>query len=432
MKQETRDEESREDEEEINANPPPTLPRAHDGASRNCIIGLRQVTTQDYGHRKKAEQIERHETRHFGHGFIGGVIIGVFGTLLKCRCPSFYNPGLMLLLSSPRFGEHVTPPGHPERLERAEVFDAVARAWRGRKGNIRDPRPATREELARVHIPAYIDQIAETAGKPSMLDPDTFTSPESYDIALLAAGATVDAARHAVDTKEAAVALVRPPGHHAERDRAMGFCFFNNVAVAAADVIARGLERVAVVDIDVHHGNGTQWMFYDDPRVLYISSHQYPFYPGTGAATEVGHGPGAGFTVNIPLEAGATDGDFDLVYRTLAVPILQEFEPQLTLISAGYDAHEADPLAQMRMSAAGYARIIARLRLAAQQTGPLALVIEGGYDLSALRECLESTIEILEADSVGNPDAGIVEPTRRGEQTLSAVRAARASFWPGL
>ncbi len=164
------------------------------------------------------------------------------------------------------------------------MLDAVATKWLQRGGCTLAPRPATDEELVRVHTQAHIDRMAATAGQAVMLDADTFTSPDSYDIALLAAGATVQAAEHAVAEREPAFALVRPPGHHAEADRAMGFCLFNNVAVAAAAMIARGLERVAIVDIDVHHGNGTQAMFYDDPRVLYISTHQFPFYPGTGAA----------------------------------------------------------------------------------------------------------------------------------------------------
>ena len=191
----------------------------------------------------------------------------------------------VLLITSPRFEEHVTPPGHPERMERAHVFDQVAARWAESGGASMPPRPVTREELLRVHSADYVDDIGRAAGRAVMLDPDTFTSPESVEIAALAAGATVQAAEHALAHKDSAFALVRPPGHHAERDRAMGFCLYNNVAVAAAHAVANGLDRVAIVDIDVHHGNGTQWMFYDDPRVLYVSTHQYPFYPGTGAAT---------------------------------------------------------------------------------------------------------------------------------------------------
>jgi len=301
----------------------------------------------------------------------------------------------MLLISSPRFQEHTTPPGHPERPERAEVFDAVAAAWRDGGRPVVEPRPATREELLRVHDAAHVDAMSQTQGRAVKLDADTFTSPESYEIALLAAGAAVQAAEHALDTREAALALVRPPGHHAERDTAMGFCLFNSVAVAAAAALARGLSRVAVVDIDVHHGNGTQWMFYADPRVLYVSTHQFPFYPGTGAADEKGTREGLGFTFNLPLPAGATDADYAKAYSAIAAR-LEEYAPELLLISAGYDAHEDDPLASMRVSTAGYGAIVASLRDAAARIGcPIAVVTEGGYDLEALRACLDATLDVL-------------------------------------
>ena len=301
----------------------------------------------------------------------------------------------MLLISSTRFAEHTTPPGHPERPERADVFTDVADAWREKGIRVVEPRPATHEELARVHDAAHISAMTATAGRAVKLDADTFTSPESYAIALLAAGAAVQAAAHAIETREPALALVRPPGHHAERDTAMGFCLFNNVAVAAAAAVARGLSRVAVVDIDVHHGNGTQWIFYTDPRVLYVSTHQFPFYPGTGAANEIGAGPGRDFTFNIPLPAGATDADYARAYVDVAAR-LEQFQPELLLISAGYDAHEDDPLASMRVTTAGYAAIVAALRDAAARIGcPIALVTEGGYDLDALRDCLHATMEVL-------------------------------------
>jgi acetoin utilization deacetylase AcuC-like enzyme len=301
----------------------------------------------------------------------------------------------MILISSPRFQEHTTPPGHPERPERAEVFDQVASAWRDKGGRVVEPRAATREELLRVHDAAHVDAMETTRGRAVMLDADTFTSPESYEIALLAAGAAVQAAEHALDTGESAFALVRPPGHHAERDKPMGFCLFNNVAVAAAAAIARGLARVAVVDIDVHHGNGTQWMFYGDPKVLYVSTHQSPFYPGTGAADETGSGAGQGFTVNLPLAAGATDADYAAAYRKIAV-VLDGYLPELLLVSAGFDAHEDDPLASMRMTTAGYAALVKTLADTAARLGcPMALVTEGGYDLDALRACLEGSLGAL-------------------------------------
>jgi acetoin utilization deacetylase AcuC-like enzyme len=347
----------------------------------------------------------------------------------------------MLLFTSPRFEEHVTPPGHPERMERAHVFDAAAARWKDRGGATSGPRAATRDELSRVHAVEYLDTIAAAAGRAVMLDPDTFTSPESVEIAQLAAGTAVAAVEYALDHGSAAFALVRPPGHHAERDRAMGFCLYNNVAVAAAHAVSRGLGRVAIVDIDVHHGNGTQWMFYDNPRVLYVSTHQFPFYPGTGAADETGTGDGTGFTVNVPLEMGATDADYDMVYRRAVVPVLEQFSPQLVLVSAGFDAHERDPLASMRMTTAGYASVVRQLLSAAGKT-PIAFVTEGGYDLRALAECLDASFAVISRSgsdhSGSDPDSddGLTsesDPGRgtavRAERALQAVRAAQAPFW---
>jgi acetoin utilization deacetylase AcuC-like enzyme len=301
----------------------------------------------------------------------------------------------MLLIASPRFEAHVTPPGHPERPERARVFEEIAAHWRERGGGVSEPRTAAVEDLLRVHTREHVDRMAATRGRPGvMLDPDTFTSPETYDVALLAAGAAGQAMEHALETGEPALALVRPPGHHAEPDRAMGFCLFNNVAVAAAAAVARGLDRVAVVDIDVHHGNGTQRMFYEDPRVLYVSTHQYPFYPGTGAAEETGAGAGLGYTMNLPLPSGSTDDDYARAYERVGER-LEKYDPQLLLVSAGYDAHANDPLASMYVSVDGYAAIVRRLLRSTR--APIALVTEGGYDLDALRDCILATVAEIDA-----------------------------------
>ena len=342
----------------------------------------------------------------------------------------------MLVISSNRFELHQTPPGHPERPQRAHVFDAVASRWIEGGGKATEPRPAARNELDRVHTPGYLESLEALSGKTAMLDADTFISPESYGVSLIAAGAAVQAAEHAINHHEPAFALVRPPGHHAEPGRAMGFCLYNNIAVAAAAMLARGLNRIAIVDIDVHHGNGTQAMFYDDPRVLYVSSHQYPFYPGTGAATETGTGDGRGFTVNIPMEAGSDDADYELVYGVLVAPILQEFRPELILVSAGYDAHERDPLASMRVTTSGYGAIVRVLRDAAVPSSALALVTEGGYELTALAGCLEESFAALNEPqtsgrhAIAPAEAGVASPS--GEHAVANVRAAVKPYWRGL
>ena len=339
----------------------------------------------------------------------------------------------VLLVSSPRFVDHRTPNGHPERPARAEVMARVAERWTAGGGPTAAPAPVSDEALARVHDGRYLEDIAATAGRRVRLDPDTYTSPDSEAVARLAAGAAVAAVDHALDHGAPGLAFVRPPGHHAERARAMGFCLYNNAAVAAAHALARGLERVAVVDYDVHHGNGIQWIFYDDPRVLYVSTHQYPFYPGTGAADDVGRGDGAGTTVNVPLAAGAGDADLDRVFREVVMPILGSYAPDVVVLSAGFDAHAADPLGGMRLSTEGYATLTRRLRAftAERCAGRLAVVTEGGYDLQALEECLDGTLEVCGAEPSASiePVAGSTAIAAAG---LQSVMRAQSPYWPGI
>jgi acetoin utilization deacetylase AcuC-like enzyme len=338
----------------------------------------------------------------------------------------------VILIHTDRFAEHQTPPGHPESPERAEVMDAVAERWRKRGTEIVAPRAATREQLLRVHDAGYLQRVSETAGRAVKLDPDTFTSPESYEVALLAAGAAVDAVERVMGgSHTAAVALVRPPGHHAERDHAMGFCLFNNVAVAAAHARAQGAARVAIVDYDVHHGNGTQHIFEADPAVLYVSTHQFPYYPGTGAAHETGLGAGRGFTVNVPLEVGAVDEDYHLAFAALILPVLRQFDPDLVIVSAGFDAHEHDPLGGMRLSTGAFAAMTMELRAVAEACcdGRMVVVAEGGYDLQALAASLDAVVGAMSgsAASARWPRSGIA--SNRGRVAVAAAREALAPFW---
>ena len=305
---------------------------------------------------------------------------------------------MLVVVSSKRFVDHVTPVGHPERPERAEALNAVANAFKEQHGEVIEPRLATDEDLLRVHAQEHVDAIVATRGKATMIDEDTFTSPDSDEVARLAAGAVMSGVDRVLDGPKGsrALVLVRPPGHHAEADRAMGFCLYNNIAVGAAYARSRGCARVAIVDYDVHHGNGTQWIFYEDPTVLFVSSHQYPFYPGTGAASEKGRGNGLGFTLNIPLDAGAKDDEVERKYADQVIPAVRQFKPDLLMVSAGFDAHEMDPLGQLRMTTEGFGRLTKMLLDVADDLcqGRVVLVTEGGYDLDALKACLQEVIRV--------------------------------------
>ncbi len=337
-----------------------------------------------------------------------------------------------LLVSSQQFVDHVVPPGHPERAERAIVMRTVAEAFAAGGGTVVEPRDATDEELGRVHDGDYVRRVAALAGQAAVLDADTYMSPASGAVARLAAGAGLTAVEAILGPAgpSRALALVRPPGHHAERARAMGFCLFNNVAVAAAHVRAVGFSRVAVVDFDVHHGNGTQHAFYADPTVLVMSTHQHPYYPGTGAASEIGEGPGRGTTVNIPLEAGAGDADYELVFREAVVPILRQFRPEFILVSAGFDAFRDDPLGAMRVTANQFGRLTGWITQVADECsqGRVVAITEGGYDLDGLGQCLRTTLTALDVplvDAASSPTG----PAARGAAAIEALRPHVAGTW---
>jgi acetoin utilization deacetylase AcuC-like enzyme len=339
----------------------------------------------------------------------------------------------LILISSDRFTAHQTPPGHPEAPERADVMSVVAGEWREGGGEVVAPRAATHEQLARVHDENHLRRMAGTAGSAVALDPDTYTSPQTYEISLLAAGAVVDAVERVMGSaRQRAFALVRPPGHHAERSRAMGFCLFNNVAVAAAHARANGAARVAIVDYDVHHGNGSQHTFEDDPNVLYVSTHQYPFYPGTGAVDEIGRARGRGFTVNLPLEVGAVDEDYRIAFDEVILPVLRQFKPDLILISAGFDAHERDPLAGMRLTTPAFGAMTMELRRVADECcgGRVVAVTEGGYDLRALADSIRAVVDVLSSDRATAPRwPSSSVASSRGRTSASAAKHMLEPFW---
>jgi len=332
----------------------------------------------------------------------------------------------------PVFEQHDAGPGHPERPERLEAFR------RGlREGDLdrqllrRTVRPATHEELLRVHTPRHVEAVEAADGKHHRFDPDTAASPGSYAAAIRAAGAVADAVDRVLEGElDRALCAVRPPGHHATADRAMGFCLFNNVAVGAAHALARGLERIAVIDFDVHHGNGTQDIFWRDPRVLYVSSHQFPYYPGTGAVDEVGEKDGEGFTVNLPMPAGLGDVDYTRAYREVVEPIVRAFDPQLVLISAGFDAHQRDPLAGMAVTRSGYA-VLADVSVGLADGaagGRVIAVLEGGYDLDGIAEATGVlTRRLLDAPLGEKPEGKA--PHRHLDALLEAWRSAQKPYW---
>jgi acetoin utilization deacetylase AcuC-like enzyme len=312
--------------------------------------------------------------------------------------PPGYGPVVprVLLIADERFLEHVPGPGHPERPERlGAVLDGIADADLGDDLVVTHPRLATVEELTAVHTGDHVARIeAFCAAGGGHLDPDTAAVPASWTAARLAAGAGLLALeRLGEGVADAAFLAVRPPGHHATPNRAMGFCLFNNVAVTAGALAAAG-ERVLIVDFDAHHGNGTQDAFWSDPRVAYVSLHQWPLYPGTGALAEVGAGAGRGSTVNLPVPAGATGDVYLAAFDEVVVPLAERLEPTWLLLSAGFDAHRADPLTGLGLAAGDYALLTSRLtRLVAP--GRVVAFLEGGYDLGALRRSTTACIRAL-------------------------------------
>lgn len=328
-----------------------------------------------------------------------------------------------------RYADHTMGPYHPESPERIKALNRMLEEEAAGKFVAIEPRPATVAEVTWVHEPAYVDFLKATAGHERVvLDPDTSAGPKSYETALLAAGGLLQAIDAVMEDRvRGAFALVRPPGHHAEASRAMGFCLLNNIAIGAEYLIRKhGLRRVLIVDWDLHHGNGTQHAFYSRGDVLYFSTHQSPYYPGTGAIREIGDGHGKGFNLNVPLTAGKGDDDFLYVFRKILSPVSAQYEPEFILVSAGFDVGAADPLGGMMVSREGFGRMAdALLGMAGGSCpGRIALVLEGGY---GLRTLCEGVLEIL--TRLGQPAPSplpvpaVSEATRREiEPCLRAFR----------
>ena len=330
------------------------------------------------------------------------------------------------------FAQHVAPPDHDEDPERLVAMQrGFERAKRLGPTLRLAPREATLDELARVHAPHFIERVLATRGSSGWFDPDTYYSPATAQVALRATGAALalteailsDGARHGIG-------LWRPPGHHSTADRALGFCLFNHVAVAARHAQRLGAARVLIVDWDVHHGNGTQEIFESDPSVLYVSTHQGPpQYPETGAPHETGSGDGRGYTVNLPLSVGADGATYRAAFERVILPIVEQFRPDVTLVSAGYDAHELDPLGGMCLRDADYAWMTRRLvqTLGGPDTARIGFYLEGGYHRRALSSAVESTLEALFASDALPSTTSRLRARHAAE--LAAIDAVQRKFW---
>ncbi len=338
-----------------------------------------------------------------------------------------------LLVRDRRFREHTPQRTHPECPERVAAIDQALDTL-GDLVRMLEPREATDEELLAAHGHDYLDALEDCVGRTRQLDPDTYCSPRSVQTARLAAGSLAEAAlRVARGDATRAFAALRPPGHHAEHDRAMGFCLLNNVAIAARALLDQtGIERIAIVDWDVHHGNGTQHAFETERDVFFASLHQFPFYPGTGALDEQGQDDGLGATLNLPLPAGCGDAEYGLLFETVLAPVLLAFKPEIILVSAGFDAHELDPLGGMAVTTRGFGLFAERLCSIADETcgGRIVMALEGGYDLDALADSVAETVRVLAEPGRRSP--GFPLSSASGIEMAENLREAHARHWPSL
>ncbi len=332
-----------------------------------------------------------------------------------------------------RYANHHMEPDHVESPERVIALNRMVEEELRFPFLTLRPRAASEKEIALIHDPSYVRLVKSTAGRERVvLDPDTSTSELTWETSLLAAGGCIGAADLIIEGKvRNAMALVRPPGHHAEANAARGFCIFNNIAIAAEHLIReRGLKRVLIADFDLHHGNGTQHSFYDRSDVLFFSTHQYPFYPGSGHWSEVGDGPGEGFTFNVPLAPGKTGEDYAFIFERLLAPAARKFKPEFILVSAGFDIYGGDPLGGMNVTEEGFGAMAAILTGLAEELcdGRLLVVLEGGYNLLGLMGGVKAVIEQMAQAAPRPAVKPEASPEARGE--LSPVLKHMSRYWP--
>ncbi|MCX9084360.1 MAG: histone deacetylase [Candidatus Methanoperedens sp.] len=346
----------------------------------------------------------------------------MFNSFLNYRSNIIYHPDYL---------KHETG-SHPENKKRLmSILSHLRETGMLTKLELKEPRYATLDEIQYVHSKECIEKARKYSELEMQLDPDTVLCKDSYNVALLAAGGAITAVDAVLDKSDTAFALVRPPGHHATPTKSMGFCIFNNIAIAARHAQKMGKKRVLIVDWDVHHGNGTQDAFYDDPTVFYFSTHQYPHYPGTGWMDEVGKGDGEGFNINIPLPEGTDDSGFIAAFEEILVPTAREFSPDIVLISSGMDACNNDGLAHMRMSIEGFNTLASIVKSIAKESceGKVAAVLEGGYDLKLLSH---SVAAVLDAFMGKKAEVQQHEVSPQVRFRLDEIKKIQRRFWQSI
>ena len=330
------------------------------------------------------------------------------------------------------FLKHTNGPQHPECPERLEsIYAMLDSSGLIESLEIQKPVDATEDQILRTHTEPYFNTVKNTKGvEVYNFDPDTSANAFTYDAAMRGSGGFLSSIDKVLnDELDYSFAFPRPPGHHAEADRAMGFCFFNHVAVAASHLLSKGIERVLIIDWDIHHGNGTQHIFFDNPDVLFFSIHQFPFYPGTGSLDEFGRGEGEGFNVNVPVPPMLADRDYNKLFELILTPVIEQYKPQYILVSAGFDAYFVDPLGNMQITESGFAQLTRYVMNAADKHcgGKLSLVLEGGYNVMGLASITKLVIE--ELLDINNSDILLPDDYMNLEFIIEGVLGTYSKYW---